>query len=312
MNEIGGYFELETYGSTPYHKNSIALNSGRSCLRYVIRTYEIKEIFAPLYTCPVVWKAIEEEKCNVNYYDIDSYFRPVDEFPKDAYVLYNDWFGVCGDNVLELSAKYPNLIVDNAQSFFAETHGLASFYSMRKFFGLPDGGLLLCNKILDAELAIDVSYDRMYHLLKRRDLGASAGYEAFKASDRSLSDAPIKMMSRLTISLMQNINYGLVRKRRFENYRLLSNSLNDINELELTAEPICPMVYPLLSESETLRQKLIDNKIYVAQYWDGIQQVAPLGSHAEYLRKYLIPLPIDQRYGAPEMQYIIKIIRGIH
>ena len=214
MKEIGGYFEFERYGAGTYHTDAILLNTGRSALKYIIRAYGIKEIFIPYYTCPVVWDALYEEGCKITFYDINGKFQPMIEFPSDAYVLTNDWFGVCGGNVVDLADKYCNLIVDNAQSFYALPKGIGSFYSPRKFFGLPDGGLLICDKRIDKEFPRDTSYGRTGHLLKRLDLCAGDGYEDFKANEKSLSNQPIMEMSNLTHTLMGNIDYERTKRTR--------------------------------------------------------------------------------------------------
>ena len=42
MKEIGGYIELDTYGSSSMHENAIKLNTARNCLAYLIETKKIK------------------------------------------------------------------------------------------------------------------------------------------------------------------------------------------------------------------------------------------------------------------------------
>ena len=51
IEEMGGYFEFEHYKKNAYHKNSIALNTGRNCLRYLIRAKKIQKIFLPDFVC---------------------------------------------------------------------------------------------------------------------------------------------------------------------------------------------------------------------------------------------------------------------
>ena len=308
--EIGGYLELECYGAGTYHSDAIALNTGRNALKYLIRAYGIKEIFAPYYTCPVVWDALYEEGCKIIFYDIDRKLLPTTEFPASAYVLMNDWFGVCGGNVAVLSSMYDNLIIDNAQSFYAVHKGIGSFYSLRKFFGFPDGGLLICDRKLHEELPKDVSYERAAHLLKRYDLGAEAGYSDFKTNDTLLSNRSLMEMSNLTRALMGNIDYVRVKRVRLENFRYLHNAFSEINELGFDTDAIaCPMVYPLLVEKKGLREKLIAALIYIAHYWDSAGDVVPKDTFSAYLSEYLLPLPIDQRYTLKDMDRIVSVIK---
>ena len=68
------------------------------------------------------------------------------------------------------------------------------------------------------------------------------------------------------------------------------------------------MVYPLLIEKKGLREKLIAARIYVARYWDDDSGVVPKDSFSAYLSKYLLPLPVDQRYGPEAMGRIINVV----
>jgi hypothetical protein len=304
-NEIGGYFELETIHGQEYYPNGIALNSARNCLRYLLRVYRINKLHMPAYTCPVVWEAAEAENCEISLYSINEHFMPDREFASDDYILYTNYYGVNTENVRRLSKKYRNLIVDNAQSFYSEIIGLASFNSVRKFFGVSDGAYVFTDKILNEDLETDVSVSRFSHLIIRADTGANAGYQNFQINDDSLRGEPVRKMSLLTHKILRGIDYDIVAKKRFDNFNILHNELRKINELELSEPNDVPMVYPLVIKNDGLRKRLIESKIYVATYWNG-QKDENWGS---YFQKYLLPLPIDQRYNPEDMKYVIKTIK---
>lgn len=307
FNEIGGYFELETDSKKEFYPDAIALNSARSCLRYVIRAYQIKEIWIPFYTCNVIWQAARNENCKVKFYHIDENFLPTVEFEKNDFILYTNYFGICAKNVENLSKKYTNLIVDNAQAFYMPKSGLASFYSPRKFFGVPDGGYLFCEKKLSENLNKNESYQRCSHLLKRIDLSASEGYSDFQLNDASLENEPIELMSNLTKKLLSSLDYEKIKTKRLENFDILNRALEQSNELKFRLETNdVPMVYPYLVQKESLREKLIKNKIYVATYWSPLDKEF----YEAKLQKYLLPLPIDQRYGNTEMEKILEVINA--
>ncbi len=308
--EIGGYFSLEC-GHTPlYHQNGIMLNSARNALRYIIKAYNIKEIAVPYYTCPVVWQAIQIEGCRIIPYDIDDKFLPQQEFSSEIFILYNNYFGICHKNIVYLAQKYKNLIIDNAQAFYAAKQGIASFYSPRKFFGLPDGGIAICDKESKEQFEVSTSYNLCSHLLKRHDLGAESGYKDFQQNEDSFIEQPIQYMSLLTRSLMGNIDYEWVKNKRLENFSYLHRTLKEKNNLCINiSENDVPSVYPLRIEDLSLRQKLIQNKIFVAKYWPKEENNACMASiRAQTLADTIIPLPIDQRYDVEDMQYIIQRI----
>ena len=146
-------------------------------------------------------------------------------------------------------------------------------------------------------------------LTKRIDLGAKAGYADFRELSKSLVGQPIKRMSNLTQRMMQGINYSVVAKKRRENFIQLNKELGSSNTLDLPLEDdAVPMVYPYLTSSEGIREKLIDNKVFVARYWPNVLEWTT-NDDLEYLLAYQMqPLPIDQRYGVEDMKRIIDII----
>lgn len=272
MNELGGYFELELQRTNEYHQNAIRLNTGRNAFEYILKGKGYKKVYLPYYTCDVMLEPIEKLGVSYEFYSIDQSFSPVFDFQKikekDAF-LYTNYFGLCDKHVEDISTKVRNLIIDNAQSFYSHTlPEVDTFYSPRKFFGLPDGAYLYTNKRLQEELEVDVSYQRCEHLLGRIDINASSFYKSFVEADNSLINQSIKQMSRLTQRLLSSIDYERTAKKRIENFKQLHQVLETKNKLEFNlADFGVPMIYPyLIDNGKELKQKLIKNKIYVASY----------------------------------------------
>lgn len=300
MQEIGGYFELETNHFEEHHKGALKLNSGSACLKQIIRTYKIKKILVPEFTCPVVWKSIRDENCECLFYKVGLNFMPQQDFGKDNYVLYNNYFGINGRNVRILEQQYRNLIVDNAQAFYSFDNSLASFYSARKFFGVPDGGYLYCRDEVNLPDTISESWNKCTALLKRCDRPASEGYADYKESEHMIAEEPVSRMSKLTECMLRSIDYEAVRKKRIENYQYLHEQLGKYNQIDADLnEDDVPMVYPFLTDKDGLRESLIANKIYVATYWPG--------SNQDEIKR-IVPLPIDQRYEKSEIDCVIEKI----
>ena len=303
MKVIGGYFELETSSRfEEYHKTALKLNSASSCLKLLIKTFHIKKLHVPNYTCSVVWKAIKDEGCECLFYKVGKDFLPQKDFKKDDYIVYNNYFGINGNNTKALETQYHSVIVDNAQAFYAKNNAFASFYSPRKFFGVPDGGYLYCKDEVKAPDAVSESWNKCTALLKRCERPAAEGYEDFKATEKTISEEPVSRMSKLTERLLGNIDYEAVRKKRLENFYYLHEQLGEHNKLSIDLDTNdVPMVYPFLTDKSGLRETMIANKIYVATYWPGVVQDQKLIN--------ILPLPIDQRYGIGEMNNIIEMIK---
>ena len=313
MDAIGGYFELELRKGEHYHKNAIRLNTARNCFEYVLRARNYTKIYIPYYTCGVMSKPIQKLQIGYEFYHINEKLEPAN-LPKleerEAF-LYTNYFGLKQECVKSLASEYgKQLIVDNAQAFYAEPlEGIDTFYSARKFFGVPDGAYLYTNKSLQQELEQDYSYERVSHLQKRIDLGAEAGYQDFRKNDDALCNREIKKMSKLTEAILCGIDYEAARIRRRENYQRLDEALRDINRLHLDMDKDCvPMVYPYLTDDVVLKQKLIDNKIFVATYWPNVLEWCREVDIEHFVAKNTCFLPIDQRYGETGMRKIIELI----
>lgn len=311
MKSIGGYFELECGKTPPYYCDGVYLNICRSAIRYLIRTLGIKRIHVPVYTCYVVNDAILQEGCKVASYTLDSNLMPTVEFPKEDFIIYNNYFGCIGNKVKELAALYPNLIVDNAQAFYSQPDCRAVIYSPRKFFGLPDGGILRGKDIPILQLNQGHSTDVTSHLLKRHDYGAQAGYHDFCANDEALKKYPLECMSSLTMALMGNIDYERIKEQRLANFFYLNEPLSTPFPISMNEDDV-PLVFPLLVDNgDELRAKLIQNEIFCARYWPNVLCDADKSSVEYNLTKNIVAIPLDQRYGVEDMERIIETINKL-
>lgn len=316
MIPIGGYFELELPKGTCYHKDAIALNTGRNCLEYILRVHGYYHVYLPYYTCDVILEPFKKLGIKYSFYRIDLNLELVDEIVlgEGEALLVTNYYGLKQEYIKDLASKYgQRLIVDNSQAFFAEHFdGIDTFYSCRKFFGVPDGAYLYCDKQLDMDLEQDQSWDRMNYLLKRIDLSPEEGYADFRNQSEHLINQPIMLMSSLTERIMSSIDYKYVAKRRRENYKILCDTLNSTNDINISFDnESVPMVYPYLTEKNDLRKLLIVNKIYVAQYWPNVQRWVNEESNEYYYTTHLLPLPIDQRYGKENMMNLISVVKKI-
>lgn len=315
MDPIGGYFELETnnFGSV-FHDNAIAVNSGRNALEYVLLVNNYKKIYIPYYTCDVTLQPIKKLNIDFEFYFLDNFFLPKTETIEDNEVLlYVNYYGIMQHNVSFLKNKYSNIIIDNAQAFYAKPFdNISTIYSPRKFFGLPDGGFVYTSKELGVSLEIDKSIDRISHLISRVEDGAEAGYKLYLQNDVKLNDLPLRKMSKITSKLLKNIDFEYVRKKRNKNFYFLHKVLKNRNELSPVIERAKidgPLIYPFLRiGNENLRNQLIVKKIFIAKYWPNVIDWIKLESSFEkHLYYNLIPLPIDQRYNTDNFDFLKQI-----
>lgn len=319
VQSIGGYFELEinTLGSL-YHNDATALNTGRNALEHILNCKKYNHVYIPYFTCDVILEPLEKTATPYTFYHIDENFLPqLSKIKTNEALLYTNYFGLMGNNIHFLKEKFDNLIIDNSQAFYDMPHpNIPTFYSPRKFFGLPDGGFVYhTNEVSTKNYYTDVSNERFGHLLKSIELGKEQSYNEFKTNDGLLVDQPIKLMSKLTTKLLRGLDYEKIKQRRICNFKYLHSHLKNYNELTPLIEKTeytCPFTYPyLVKGNELLRNELFTNRIYTAKYWPNVIDWVKKDTFEFKITQNTIHLPIDQRYNENDLQYVITTIEKL-
>ena len=249
-----------------------------------MRARGYRKVYIPYYTCDVILEPFMKLGIDYEFYHVDINLEIRDEFSfkSNEALLYVNYYGLKQRYVEYLAARMENkLIVDNTQAFYSmPIDGIDTFYTCRKFFGVPDGAYLYTDKLLNDSFEYDVSFDRMTSLTKRIDLGAEAGYSDFKSLSKALG-----------------------------NYIRMHNALCDSNILLLNLEDdAVPMVYPYMSSNEGLREILIEKKVFVARYWPNVTKWTSPNNLEYQLTMMMQPIPIDQRYGEKDVDYITHLV----
>lgn len=311
VKDIGGYLELEIFQGRMMHEDSIKLNSGRDCLAYLIRAREIKRLLMPSFMCDVVLELCAKYGVQLVFYKIGIDFRPEGLVPdKNVYLYLANYYGqLSADEIKEFTEQFKGVILDNAQDYYAEPiTGIDTLYTCRKFFGVPDGGLLYTSAAIDEVLPQAKSFGNMKHILGRFEKSASDFYELSIYNNERFDNEPLMTMSKLTENLLRAVDYERAELIRRENFLFLHNKLSDINKLVLII-PKGPFAYPLLiSEGSRVRKELQKRHIYVPVLWPNVANAADPGTLDYDLSVNILPLPCDQRYGIEEMQFIIDTI----
>jgi len=313
MRAIGGYFGLEISQKSEHHVGALRLNTGRNALEYILLTNNYSKIYIPYYTCGVILQPILRNGIEYEYYHIDERFDPVFDFSiikEFEAFLYTNYFGLKDECIVKLVGECNNLIIDNAQAFYSKPFtGIDTFYSPRKFFGVPDGAYLFTGKDATIPLTKDFSWHRFAHLLKRVDQSAEFGYADFKENEDGLNDLPIMEMSVLTQNLLQSIDYADSAAKRRNNFLYLSKRLNGLNRLAFNlGDGQVPMVYPFYSGNLKLRNFLTENKVYTGIYWKEVKDILPEGSHEYKFANNLVHLPVDQRYNENDLAKVADLV----
>lgn len=328
MKEIGGYLELETFEGQEYYEGDhiITLDCARNCLAFLISLRKYEKVYLPDYACASVREGCEKAGASIEWYSIGKDFQPV--FQKslsDKEALYLiDYYGQITPYIRDWKQRYPNLILDCVQDFFYKApDDVDAVYSCRKFFGVPDGAYLHLGKMSQTEqsfcdgalaaLEMDISYDRMGHVLGRYEGKASDFFQMSIKHNSSFIGSSIKKMSALTHNLLRGVDYAGVIVKRSDNFEYLEGALGSINELQDLVIPKGAFMYPLkLSKGQKIRRCLQNLKIYVPTLWPDVLAGMPEDSVAYGYARDILPLPCDQRYDTEDMRRVCNAVREIY
>jgi len=308
MKEIGGYIELDTYHLPMLHEGAIALNCGRNCLAYLFKSRGIKKIKVPYFICNSVFDVCEREGVEKQFYHIGVDFKPVSDLnlEEDEWLYLVNFYGQLGNDEIQAYVdKYSRVVVDQANGYFEKPlPNVDTLYTCRKWFGVPDGAFLYTNAVLEDEFPQDESFERMHFLLGRYERTAGDFYSEYNANNKFFATEPIKRMSKLTDNLLHGIDYERVEKRRQENFEYLHMRLGGINLLNVKT---AAFMYPLLIENGSVVRKMLQaEKIFIPTLWPTVFEVAESEDVEYRMAENILPLPIDQRYGIEDMEYMVR------
>jgi len=310
MKEIGGYIEFEHFHGDMLHENAIALNCGRNCLAYLFKSKKINKLRVPYFICNSILDVCNREGVKKVFYHIDKNFVPIEDFElEDEEWLYlvNFYGQLSNEDISGYVKKYVRVIVDQANGFFEKPlPGVDTFYTCRKWFGVADGAFLYTDTVLEDEFPMDESYDRMHFLLGRYEKTASEFYGEYNDNNKFFAKEPIKQMSKLTRNILHGIDYGYVENKRKDNFAYLNRKLGARNLLQIKD---ASFMYPFMVENgEFVREMLRSEKIYIPTLWPAVLDITFPGELENEMVKNILPLPVDQRYGKEDMDYLIEKI----
>lgn len=313
---IGGYFELELppANATPY-PDALRFQSARAAFLSLLRDGRAKRVWAPKYICDSMMAPLLAERIPICFYGIDENFAigTVVDLEKNDWLLYVNYFGICNrvEDALLRQFNPSQIVLDHAQAFFAPPRDcLANLYSPRKFFGIPDGGLLISQLVKSEPQGIDDgSVSRSAYLLMRHDGSAETGYASYKRAEESLEDMKPRRMSRLTERLFGAIDFEAARLRRNENFKYLHERLRRFNRLAIDPlEVNGPLCYPLLFEQSGARERLRKERIFLPVYWPEVMKRAATRDFETHLVDRCLPIPCDQRYSTSDLEVIVSTL----
>lgn len=316
MKEYGGFIRLELpekqeYFSEIEEKDKLRLNCGRSAFYCAVKDSNVKKVYMPFLNCINSVEPILAAGAEVEYYYLDSDLTPKGISPKkDEAVMWINYYGnATEEQINKVYKQYQTLFIDNCHAFYSTPlEGAYNCYSTRKFFGVADGAYLIKRNLTHFELENSFSAEETLFLLKTIEQGTNAVYQENLRNEERVA-ATVSGMSELTRRILNSIDYSEIQGIRYRNFLRLHKNLKVINQFQVNINSYTHMYYPLLVFQDSLRAKLVENNIYTPTWWKHVPEQSKGSGIETVLSKYMLMIPMDQRYTEDDMDDISSIIK---
>ena len=342
--ELGSNFEWDVRNREACSNNikqyveefhPVYTDSGRSAIRLLSDKREGGKVLLPSYICKSVIDCFAE-RYEIEYYLVNEGMKIEEEDlekrldDKVVFVYLMHYFGrLQKASVLELLRKKREqlrfqIIEDVTHSFLSRRSTIGDYQicSLRKWFAIPDGGVLYAQNVCDVQRPKRESGQSgkvceamlLKDLYLHRKADCNHLYrEIFVSHEQHLDlQKEIYGMSAVSKILLEGIGVEEVSKRRKENWNFLQSTLRNGQVVPLYqkgADDFVPFSYPVfVKDRDRFRAYLTDHQIYCAIHWP-IEQAEQVGiGKTMELSKHILSLPIDQRYGAEQLEYMSEVI----
>ncbi len=313
---MGGFFglELPEYNNFPFTESEYCVftNSGRTALACILDNMpRPRRVFIPRYICHTLEEPLTG--FNTETYGCRADLSPIlpDDAQKEDIIILVDYFGLTARHVLHAAEQFPGQVIVDATTalFRASGEQFPTFYSPRKFVGVPDGGVACAPfPLIRRPEETAPSSATALHLLQRIESGILSAATSAQQAENALCGTRLAM-SPLTRRLLRSIDFHTVSQKRLSNYHTLHRALASLNRLNLPDHPdSAPMYYPFVCGIPGMRDDLIDAGVALSLFWEEVIDTTPAHSTENTLARTLLPLPIDQRYDENDMQKLLRLI----
>jgi hypothetical protein len=295
----------------------------------------------PAYLCDSVIQPLRQAGIPFDFYPVGGDLRPrLDELERSvesqspAIVLVVDYFGFPPslEDATRLRALREACLVveDCVQGSLVELPdaaggaiGEAAFTSFRKYLPVPDGGLLIGVTPRQLPPASSSLRQRLLGQLLRGAWvsGEAEGPEVeatflglLEAGEAALDEElPLEATSRLSERLIAGLDLGEAASRRRANFGVLSEALDGseavtplLHELPAGVSPLALPVRVGGGRRDAVRAELVRRRIFCPVHWPLPPEIDQERFPEEHrLASEMLGLPLDQRYGAADMQRLV-------
>ena len=322
------------------------LKSGRNAFKAICETISTpnKTVLFPAYHCETESDPWYEKDWNVCYYPVEKDFsvkveklRNYVEKCQPSVIVIQSYFGfealdIECDLFLEKCKNQGIIIIEDiTQSILSDIrHKVADYYvaSFRKFFAIPDGGVLISRN--DIEISEIANSDQLIPLKALEAYQLKSEYfiskdkrikEKFRAAYIELNSLigrndKLYKMNDFSRKIFNSIDVQYIGEKRRNNYHLLYEGLAKTSCISLTRkldDVTIPLFLPVLinngySKNE-LQAYLAQQDIYCPIIWRKSDKILDCPSESQEIYTRILCFPIDQRYDATDIQRVINAVQ---
>jgi hypothetical protein len=260
----------------------------------------------------------------VRYYNAGPNFKNsrsdwVRDVESGDLVLVIHYFGFPNESLpADLLNRQGGIIVEDAsQALFAKQQYPESFcsvFSPRKFFGVPDGGVLAslrlsvpdCQALEPPPMDWWANACAITQMRREFDLmgGRNEWFPQFRKVEESIPLGPYRSSDLAKMLIEVGTDYESMKKVRRENYSALLRQLSEFALFPYLDDETVPLGFPVLvnaSQRDIVLERLYAHGIYPPVHWrlEGIVPEEFSDSHE--LSRSILTLICDQRYTIYDM-----------
>lgn len=307
-----------------------------------------KTALLPAYMCDSVFWPFERAGWDLYFYHIGKNLEPEAESLsaqikglQPGLIFIHPYYGFDTLKSLRLMLNIWQsqgicIMEDVTQSYYLPHEKWDADYiigSLRKWYPIPDGGFAVSNEPFPEEFCgenkifIETKLDLLtkkwnYFHTPGSSLEKKNQKTAFMAKNRDMEEwldhyEKISPLSKESMKILSTLSEKDYRNRRNENCHYLFQHIKSKTKFtpvfakENSFEAVdSPLYFPIYAKNrEELQNFLVNRGIYAPVLWPvGKENENHLSETDQEIYDQILALPIDQRYGLSEMQYIAQAL----
>ena len=325
------------------------LSNGRAAIKFILshimKKKQINKCWLPSYLCETIIQPFKELNLDYEFYnvkenlqlDIDYLSKRVKKndliltlyyfgFPPNGEII-NYFIKLKNDNIIILEDLTHSFL---SRNIYLNKLGNYSIISLRKWFGIPDGGVAISNDdSFDKKLIIKEPFNGFVNLrlkfaiLKDFYLNEIINKkESFreiyeKAEDLANSTIDLNIMSNISKAILNLVDFNDIFYTRRKNYNYLLSCIKNINKINplypILPDEVCPLGFPIIAtKRDALREYLTNNNIYCPVHWPLPEGIPKKFFYPYHLSNNILTIPCDQRYSIKDMEIIVRKLKDFY